>query len=212
MVRLAVVLAVALVLAGCGGGTVPAEWRLAAAPEGATTLQVEVAVGVSCNRIGGIGVLESTTEVQVQVGVEPASGACDTVFTTARVPVTLSSPLGDRVLTGCVPPQEQTIRFGDDPVQGCGAPAGSADPFAQPALAGLCEEVSVDQDAGPGAVTPEEALAEFVAMHSVLASDGVEVTRDGISYRGAQVGEVRITSLREGGFAVTSASWCHPGS
>ena len=211
--RLLAIVAAGLAMAGCGGGgTVPAEWRLAAAPEGTSTLELEVAVGVPCNTVGGVGVLESSTEVQVQVGVQPASGPCDTVFTTHRIPVTLSSPLGDRTLTGCVPPEEFTIRFGDEPVQGCHATATAASPFTDPALAGQCEEVDVDVDEGPGVVTPEEALAEFVAMHSVLATEGVEVTRDGIRFRGAEVGEVSIASLREGGFAVTAAQWCYPGS
>lgn len=109
---------IATTTACAGGGSVPAEWQLASPPQG-TALELEVALGLPCNELGDIAVLESSGDVLIQVAVEVATEECDAMFVTETTTVELSQPLGERELVGCAPTDEATIRFGSEPADGC---------------------------------------------------------------------------------------------
>lgn len=81
--------------------------------------------------------------------------------------------------------------------------------FGDPALAGLCEDATLEIAADePGSATPEEAIDGFVTTNSVL--EPTTISGYEIRFGGEVVGQITVSEAPAGGYYVESAEWCHP--
>ena len=81
--------------------------------------------------------------------------------------------------------------------------------FADPALSGRCEEMTVElagDHRGPS--TPAAAVAVFVASGEV--PDELTVDDHRVLFEGEQVGTITTAEAPAGGYVVVSSEWCHP--
>lgn len=119
------IVAIALLVACCGGWTeVEHDWAVTGID--GSTLSIVVAVGSgSCNRFERVEVEETPEDVTITavVGdkiVNPFGGGCTDDLNVESVDVTLAEPLGDRELLGCAPGADGMqnlfgdVRQGDD--------------------------------------------------------------------------------------------------
>lgn len=81
--------------------------------------------------------------------------------------------------------------------------------FGDPALAGLCEdstvEIAVDEPAAP---TRSAAIELFLQDHAILEETVIQGTD--IVYDGKVVGQFDLRESPAGGFYVETAEWCYP--
>ena len=101
-------IAMLLTAGGCSSGTqrtvAPVHWDLNAIIE-PTTLRISGYIGSSsCSAFDSFEVLEDENTVEITVlAVSKQAGACTSDMRLETIDVVLSTPLGQRDLTGCLP-------------------------------------------------------------------------------------------------------------
>ena len=96
----------AALVAGCGSSSTQTDWVLREEPAG-TTLQIDVAIGNSCNFFDRIEIDETQERVNVASFSTFSQGGgdgCDDLLKIEQHEIQLDQPLGERRLDGCHPP------------------------------------------------------------------------------------------------------------